>query len=61
MPGHRLVHIHGGQRRHIKTGEPHIHDDGNLHRVIVVLELLGQLFLVLLVAYDVVPFLRIVV
>ena len=43
---HGLVHIHRGQRRYIKTGQPHIDNNGNLHRVIVILELARQFFLV---------------
>ncbi|CCZ48043.1 putative uncharacterized protein [Bacteroides sp. CAG:661] len=61
VSAHRFVHIHRGQRRHIEPRQPHVHHNGNLHRVIVVLEAFGQLFFVLLVTYDGVPFFRIFV
>ena len=50
-----MARMSPSQRRNIESGEPHIHDDSNLHRVVVVFELLGQLLLILFVAYDAVP------
>ena len=61
MPGHRLIHIHGAQRRDIKTRQPHIHHDGNFHGGTVVLELTGKFLLVGLVADNLSPFFRVVV
>ena len=58
---HGLVHIHGGKRRHIKTGQPHIHDNRNLERVVVVLESACQFFLVRFGADDVFPILGVFV
>ena len=58
---HELVYIHGGQRGHVKPGQPHVHHNGNLHGGVVVLELPGQLLLVGLVANDLPPLLRVVV
>ena len=55
MPAHGLVHIHGSEGRHVKSREPHITHDGNLHRVVIVLELAGQLLLVGIGTDDVVP------
>ena len=61
VSGHGLVHVHGGQGRYVKTGEPHVHHDGDFQRGVVVLEFAGQLLLVGLVADDLPPFLRVVV
>ena len=61
MPRHRLVNIHRGKRRNIEAGEPHIYHDGNFHRVSIIFELLGQFFLILLIANDIMPFFRVVV
>ena len=58
---HGLVHIHRGQRRHIKTGQPHIDNNGNLHRVIVILELACQFLLMGLRPDDFFPVFRVVV
>ena len=44
VTGHWLIHIHCRQRRHIKTGEPHIHHNGDFQRIIIILELDRQLF-----------------
>ena len=61
MAAHRLVHIHGCQRRDIKTCQPHIHHNGYFHRVIIVFEAFGQFLFILLVADNLVPFFRILV
>ena len=58
---HGLVHIHGGKRRYVKTGQPHINDNGNLERIIVVFESACQLLLVCFRADNVFPILGIFV
>ena len=42
---HRLENIHCRKRGDIESCEPHIDNNGNLHRIVIVLELLCQLFL----------------
>ena len=59
VPRHGLVDIHGGERRHVETGEPHIHHNGDFHGRIVVLKPPRQLLLVRLVADDPPPILRV--
>ena len=61
VAAHRLIDVHGGERRHIEAREPHVAHDGNLHRVVVVLELLRQLLLVVVVADDLLPVLGVLV
>ena len=56
IPLHRLVHIHGCKRWHIKSCKPHIHDNGNLQRTIIILKLLCQLILMVFIADDFIPF-----
>ena len=51
---HGLVDIHRGQTWHIESREPHIHDDGNLHRRAVLFEECSIL-LILLRLNDVSP------
>ena len=58
---HGLIHIHGGQRRHIEARQPHIHHDGYLHLVALILELLGKFLLVGFAAYNVCPFLWVLI
>ena len=55
VTAHRLVNIHGGERRHVKTREPHVAHDGNLHWVVIFLKLGSQLLLVRLVANNLLP------
>ena len=55
MSAHGLEHIHGGERRNIKSREPHIAYDSYLHRIVIVLELTGQFLLVGFGADDVLP------
>ncbi len=50
MTCHRFVNVHRGERRHVKAGQPHIHNDGDFQRVVVVLELLCHFVLVTFVA-----------
>ena len=61
VAAHGLIDVHGGERRHIEAREPHVAHDGNLHRVVVVLELLRQLLLVVVVADDLLPVLGVLV
>ena len=58
---HRLVYIHRCKGRNIKSCQPHIHDNGNFQRAVVVLELFCQLVLMALVADDRPPFFRVFV
>ena len=58
---HRLVNIHSGKGRHIKACEPHIYNDCNFKRTVVVFEFLCKLVLVVLVADYLTPFFRVVV
>ena len=58
---HRLVHIHCCQRRNIEAGQPHINNNGNLHRTVVILEFLCQFIFMTLVTDNIVPFLRVIV
>ena len=58
---HRLIHIHGSQRRYIKTGEPHINDNGNLHRVIVIFKLPCELLFVRFSSDDLFPIFRVII
>ena len=54
MPLHRLIDIHGCQRRHIKASQPHVHHNGNLHGRIILLEQ-GSILLVHLWLNHVMP------
>lgn len=55
VAAHGLIDVHRGQRGHVEARQPHVSDDGYLHRVVVVLELAGQLLLVGFVANDLLP------
>ena len=61
VPGHWLVNIHSGKGRHIKACEPHIYNDCDFKRAVVVFEFLCKLVLVVLVADYLTPFFRVVV
>ena len=61
MALHRLEHVHGGQAGHVEAGEPHVHDDGDLEGIGIVLEPAFHLLLVRGAAAHVEPFLRILV
>ena len=61
VAAHGLVNVHGGKARHVETGKPHVHHDDDLKRVGVVLEALGHLLDVGLVAHHVEPPLRVLV
>ena len=61
ITAHRFIDVHGCQRRNIKPGQPHIHNDGNLHRIVVVLEFSGEFFFPGFRADDFFPIFRIVV
>ena len=56
MPLHGFIDIHRCERRHIKSCQPHIHHDSNLHGRRVLLKQ-GCILLVHLGLYHVVPFL----
>ena len=61
MSGHGLINIHRRQRGNIKAGEPHIHNNGDFQRIVVVFELTGKLIFAGLVADDTAPFFGIVI
>ena len=61
VAGHGLVDVHGGQGGYVKACQPHVHHNGDFHRVVVVLEFSGQLLLVALCADNRLPLLRVVV
>ena len=58
---HRLVNIHSCKGRHIKACEPHIYNDCDFKRAVVVFEFLCKLVLVVLIADYLTPFFRVVV
>ena len=58
---HRLVNIHRGKGRHIKACEPHIYNDCDFKRTVVVLEFLCKFVLVVLITDYLTPFFRVVV
>ena len=58
---HRLVDVHCRQRGNIKTGQPHIHHDSDLHWIIVIFELSRQFLLVRFCPNNRFPVLRVVV
>ena len=61
MTGHRLIDIHCGKGRNIKAGQPHIHNDSDFKRRVVVFELSRHIFFVSLIADYFTPFFGIVV
>ncbi len=61
VAGHGLVHIHGSEARDIKPCEPHIHHNGNLKGILVILEPACQLLSVGCVADDPLPLFRILI
>ena len=61
VPMHRLIYIHCRQRGYVKACQPHVDNNGNLHRIIVILEFARQLFLVRLCADNLFPVFRVVV
>ena len=58
---HRFIDIHCSKRGNVKSGQPHIDNYSDLHRIVVVFELPGQLFLVRLGANNLFPVFRIVI
>ena len=58
---HGLEHVHSRQAGHVEAREPHVHDDGYLHRVVVALELALHVLLVRRAAADVEPLLGVLV
>ena len=56
-----LVNIHSGKGRHIKACEPHIYNDCDFKRTVVVLEFLCKFVLVVLITDYLTPFFRVVV
>ena len=44
MTFHRLENVHRGKTGHIEASEPHINNDGDLQRVVLILELALHLF-----------------
>jgi len=61
MSGHRLVHIHSCKRRNIKTGQPHIHNNCNFQRTVVILEFPCKLILVMFITDNLTPFFRVII
>ena len=55
MTAHRLIYVHGGERRNIEAREPHVSYDGDFHLIVVVLEFSCQFFLVGFVADNRLP------
>ena len=58
---HGFVDVHRGERGHIESRQPHVHHNGNLHRVVHVLELPRQFLSVGFAADDVHPLLGVLV
>ena len=58
---HWLIDIHRCQRGHIKARQPHIHDDGNFHGIVVIFEFARQFILMRLCADNLAPFLWVIV
>ena len=58
---HRFVYIHSGKRRHIKSCQPHINNNGYLHRAVVIFKLLCKFIPMMLVSDNLPPFLRIII
>ena len=46
----RLEDLHRVKRRDVEAGDPHIHDDGNLEVRTDFLELIGQVFPVIVIS-----------
>ena len=61
MSGHGLINIHRRQRWDVKTGQPHINNNGDFQRIVVIFEFPGKLIFAGLVADDTAPFFGIVV
>ena len=61
MTGHRLIDIHCGKGRNIKAGQPHIHNDSDFKRRVVVFELSRHIFFVSLIADHFTPLFGVVV
>ena len=55
MTAHRLIYVHGGERRNIEAREPHVSYDGDFHLIVVVLEFPCQFLLVGFVADNRLP------
>ena len=58
---HRLIYIHSSKRRYIKSCQPHINNNGYLHRAVVIFELLCKFIPMMLVSNNLSPFLRIII
>ena len=61
MTAHRLIYVHGGERRNIEACKPHVSYDGDFHLIVVVLEFSCQFLLVGFVADNRLPVFRVLV
>ena len=61
MSGHRLVNIHCCKRWHIKSGQPHINNNCNFKRTVVILKFFCKLVFVVLVSNYFTPFFWVIV
>ena len=55
MAAHRLIHIHCRKGRHIKSGQPHIHNNRDFQRTGVILKFDSKLILMCFIADDLAP------
>lgn len=61
VSGHRLINIHCSKGRNIKPGQPHINNNRNFQRTVIVFEFLCKLVLMVFVSDNLSPFFRIII
>ena len=58
---HRLINIHGSKRRNIKARQPHIYNDRDLERTVIILKLFCKFILAMFISDNLIPFFRILI
>ena len=58
---HRLINIHGSQGRNIKSRQPHIYNNRDFERTVIILKLFCKFILAMLISDNLIPFFRILI